>query len=75
MSDNLRRYGTIRQALNKLYPSPPRGNLARHLNTLSAMISGIVGSKSTNLSKIAEYMVDSGKEESRIKKISSFCKE
>ena len=71
MSDNLRRYRAIRQSLNSLYPTLPTGNLARQLNTLAALISGIVGSKSTNLPKIAEYVADATKVESRIKKILS----
>ena len=49
MSDNLRRYHAIRNALVQAYPAPPTGNLARHLSTLAALISGIVGSKSTQL--------------------------
>lgn len=69
MSDNLRRHRAIRQSLNSLYPTPPTGNLARQLNTLAALISGIVGSRSTNLPKIAEYVADATKTESRIKKI------
>jgi len=47
MSDNLRRYHAIRNALTQAYPAQPTGNLARHLNTLAALISGIVGSKSS----------------------------
>ena len=49
MSDNLRRFYSIRQCLNQLYPTPLTGNLARPLTTLAAMISGIVGSRSTRL--------------------------
>ena len=47
MSDNLRRYRAIRNALTQAYPTPPTGNFARHLHTLAALISGIVGGKST----------------------------
>ena len=53
MSDNLRRYRAIRDALTHAYPTPPTGNFARHLQTLAALISGIVGSKSTQLPHIA----------------------
>jgi len=42
MSDNRRRFRSIRRDLKKLYPFEPKGNLARNLNTLAAMISGIV---------------------------------
>lgn len=45
MSDNLRRYRAIRQALKQGYPGEPSGQMARHLTTLAAFISGIVGSK------------------------------
>jgi len=43
MSDNLRRYRAIRDAIKQLYPTEPRGNTARHVNTLAMLISGIVG--------------------------------
>ena len=49
MSDNLRRYRAIRDALTQWYPGQPTGTVARHLTTLAALISGIVGSKSTQL--------------------------
>ena len=44
MSDNLRRYRAIRDALMHAYPTPPTGNCARHVQTLAALNSGIVGS-------------------------------
>lgn len=53
MSDNINRYRQVRNALERLYPTKPKGNLVRNLNTLAAMISGIVGSKSTQLPQIA----------------------
>jgi Transposase DDE domain len=68
MSDNLRRYHAIRHALVQAYPAPPTGNLARHLNTLAALISGIVGSKSTQLPHIAAKVPDGTKPESRVKR-------
>jgi hypothetical protein len=49
MRDNLRRYRAIREALTQWYPGQPTGSVARHLATLAALISGIVGSKSTQL--------------------------
>ena len=48
MSDNLRRYRAIRDALTQGYPSQPTGTVARHLTTLAALISGIVGNKTLN---------------------------
>src|SRR5262249_12992157 len=68
MRDNLRRYHAIRHALVQAYPAPPTGNLARHLTTLAALISGIVGSKSTQLPHIAAKVPDGTKPESRVKR-------
>ncbi len=68
MSDNLRRYRAIRQALVQAYPKNPQGNLARHLNTLAALISGIVGSESVQLSNIARKVPDGNQRESRVKR-------
>jgi hypothetical protein len=68
MSDNLRRYHAIRHALVHAYPAPPTGNLARHLNTLAALISGIVGSKSTQLPHIAAKVPNGTKPDSRVKR-------
>ncbi len=58
MSDNLRRYRAIRNALTQAYPAQPQGNVARHFQTLAALISGIVGSKSTQLPTIATKVPD-----------------
>ena len=68
MSDNLRRYRAIRDALTQAYPAQPTGNVARHLHTLAALISGIVGSKSTQLPTIATKVPDGTKPESRVKR-------
>ena len=68
MSDNLRRYRAIRDALTHAYPTPPTGNFARHLHTLAALISGIVGGKSTQLPHIATKVPDGRKPESRVKR-------
>src|SRR6266850_1032508 len=53
MSDNLRRYRAICHALMQAYPTSPTGHFARHLQTLAALMSGIVGGKSTQLPHIA----------------------
>ena len=68
MSDNLRRYRAIRHALVQCYPTSSLGNFARHLNTLAALISGIVGSKSTQLPQIAAKVPNGTKPESRVKR-------
>src|SRR2546427_3370853 len=68
MSDNLRRYRAIRDALTQCYPGQPSGTVARHLSTLAALISGIVGSKSTQLPHIAAKVPNGTKPESRVKR-------
>src|SRR4030095_4074904 len=73
MSDNLRRYRAIRHALAQCYPTSSLGNFARHLNTLAALISGIVGSKSTQLPHIARKVPDGTKPESRVKRCARWC--
>ena len=69
MSDNLRRYRAIRDALIQWYPGQPTGTVARHLTTLAALISGIVGSKSTQLPSVATKIPDGTKSESRVKRL------
>jgi hypothetical protein len=68
MSDNLRRYRAIRDALIQWYPGQPTGTVARHLTTLAALISGIVGSKSTHLPQIAAHVPNGTQPESRVKR-------
>ena len=68
MSDNLRRYRAIREALTQGYPGQPTGMVTRHLTTLAALISGIVGGKSTQLPHIATKVPDGHKPESRVKR-------
>src|ERR687892_84305 len=69
MSDNLRRYRAIREALIQGYPGEPSGRLAQHLTTLAALISGIVGSKSSQLPSIATKIPSRAKPESRVKRL------
>jgi len=69
MSDNLRRYRAIRDALIQWYPGQPTGTVARHLTTLAALISGIVGSKSTQLPSLATKIPDGAQPESRVKRL------
>src|ERR1044071_1301231 len=66
MSDNLRRYRAIRDALCQWYPGQPTGTVVRHLTTLAAMISGIVGSKRTQLPHIATKVPDGTQAESPV---------
>lgn len=68
MSDNLRRYRAIHEALRQWYPEDPSGNRARHLTTLAAMISGMVASQSSQLPRIATKVPSGTKPESRVKR-------
>ena len=68
MSDNLRRYRAIRDAFIQCYPGQPSGTVARHLITLAALISGIVGSKSAQLPHIAAKVPNGTTPESRVKR-------
>jgi Transposase DDE domain len=68
MSDNLRRYRAIRDALTQGYPGQPSGTVVRHLITLAALISGIVSSQSTQLPHIAAHVPNGTKPESRVKR-------
>ena len=53
MSDSRRVHRAIKTKLKQLYPEKPQGNLARHLETLAFLVSGIVLSKNCQLPKIA----------------------
>jgi hypothetical protein len=67
MSDNLRRSRAVCHALTHAYPVAPHGNLARHLLTLATLLSGIVGSRSTQLPTMATKVPAGPKPESRVK--------
>jgi hypothetical protein len=69
MSDNLRRYRAIHQALKQGSPGEPSGRLAQHLTTLAAFISGIVGSKSSPLPSIATKVPERAKPDRRVKRL------
>lgn len=72
MTDNVRRFRAIHKALITYYPGTAKGNLARHLLTLAALITGIVGSRRAALPEIAAKAPDHAKAESRIKRYSRF---
>lgn len=72
MSDNRRRFCAVRDALKKYFPGEPKGNAARRLNVLAALVIGIVGSRSSNLPHIAQKVPDKVKRESRVKRFSRF---
>jgi hypothetical protein len=70
MSDGKKVYRAVENALHKLWPVEPRGNVARHVNSLAALISGIVNGRSSQLPKIAENVTDGNKVESRVRRFS-----
>lgn len=70
MSDSRRVYRAIRQAMKQLYPTEPQGNVARHLNTLAGMVSGIVLGRSCQLPILAAKAPDDSLAESRSKRFS-----
>lgn len=74
MSDNLRRYRAIRQALQQWYPGEPHGRMARHLTTLAAFISGIVGSKSSQLPSIATKIPARATPDSRVQRLTRWLR-
>ena len=53
----------------------PTGTVARHLTTLAALISGIVGSKSTQLPHIAAKVPNGTQPESRVKRFTRWCRQ
>ncbi len=79
MSDTLRCYRAIHHSLHQLLPtsatSPekPQGRLARTLDTLAWLITGIVRSESSQLPSIASHMPDAQRE-SQVKKLSRWVK-
>jgi hypothetical protein len=72
MSDNLRRYFAIQKALKSLRPTEPKGNVARHLNTLALFISGIIGSQKCHLPAIARKVPTGSRPQSRIRRLERF---
>jgi len=70
MSDSRRQYRAIKQAVKQLYPEEPGGNLARHLDTLVSMVSGIIASKSCQLPRIASQVPGDVHPDSRAKQLS-----
>jgi hypothetical protein len=71
MSDSLKRYLAIKQALRQLYPKEPQGRLAQALTVLAMFINGIVvASKSTHTRQIAKKTPVAAKVTSREKQLS-----
>lgn len=60
MSDTSRRYRAIKQGLMQLYSPRPTGHREQHLNTLAALICGLVGGRHAHLSTIADHAPSHG---------------
>jgi len=70
MSDSRQVHRAIKQAVKQLYPEEPRGNLARHLETLASMVTGIVLGKSSQLPKMASKIPGDVHPDSQVKQMS-----
>jgi hypothetical protein len=68
MRDHRRCYRALQEAVTQCSPGEPQGNVARHLTTLAALLSGIVTSKRTPLPNIASHVPDGTTPESRVKR-------
>ncbi len=60
MSDTYRRYRAIKQGLLQFYQPRPTGHRERHLNTLVALICGLVGAQRAQLSHMADHAPSAG---------------
>lgn len=69
MSDNLRVYRAIKDALHQLSPTEPKGDFARHLTTLAMLVCGIVQSHKSQLPAIARKVPDGNRPPSRLKRL------
>jgi Transposase DDE domain len=72
VNDNLKRYCAIKKALKSLPPTEPKGNQARHLNTLAMLIAGVIGSQKCHLPAVAKKVPSDAKPQSRIRRIERF---
>ena len=75
MSDTYRRYVAIKRALMQFYHPRPQGHREKHLNTLCALICGLVGGKHAHLPTIADHAPSDGaRQESLIRRFTRFLK-
>jgi hypothetical protein len=66
MSDTSRRYRAIKQGLMQCYQPRPTGHREQHLNTLAALICGLVGGRCAHLSAIADHAPAHGAAQERL---------
>lgn len=69
MSDNVRRFMTIKAALHKLYPKPLSGRQRQSMTVLAMFINGIVASGSTHQREVAKRTPTGAKTNSREKQL------
>jgi hypothetical protein len=69
MSDAKRKFSAVRKALGKLFPDA-KGRQSKYLDVLAALVSGIVGSRSSHLPAIANQFPSKAKKESKVKRFS-----
>ena len=73
MSDTARRYRAIKQGLMQRYHPRPTGHREQHLNTLVALICGLIGGRHAHLPTIADHAPSHGAtQESLIKRFRRF---
>jgi hypothetical protein len=73
MSDTYRRYSAIKRAMMQFYQPRPSGHREKHLNTLCALICGLVGAQHAHLPTIADHAPSNGaRQESLIKRFRRF---
>jgi hypothetical protein len=73
MSDTHRRYRAIKQGLMQFYHPRPTGHREQHLNTLVALICGLIGGHHAHLPTIADHAPSHGAtQESLIKRFRRF---
>jgi Transposase DDE domain len=76
MSDTSRRYRAIKQALLQRYQPRPTGHREQHLNTLVALICGLIGGRQAHLPTIADHAPSHGAtQESLIKRFRRFLQQ
>jgi hypothetical protein len=75
MSDTYRRYSAIKRAMMQFYRFKPGSHPQKHLNTLCALICGLVGGKHAHLPIIADHAPSNGaRQESLIRRFTRFLK-
>jgi hypothetical protein len=73
MSDTHWRYNAIQRAIMHFYQPRPTGHKEKHLNTLAALICGLVGGQHAHLPVIAAHAPSNGaRQESVIKRFTRF---